>query len=205
MRKDMKKLIAGLMVVGIVTTGSIAYASEAVGSTAAIADTEYSLGEMLTYAIEDEYLAQTEYNVIMEEYGIQKPFSNIIKAEARHISLLLPLLEQYDVAVPEKDWDSLLEVPDSLEASYKIAVTAEEKNIAMYASFLKKELPDDVKAVFENLMNASENHLRAFQNASDENCTGECQGNGNSENSNRGRGQGNGRGRNNTIAACILK
>jgi hypothetical protein len=34
----------------------------------------------------------------------------------------------------------------------------------MYETFLDQNLPDDVRIVFESLMHASENHLRAFQN-----------------------------------------
>ncbi|MPN44592.1 hypothetical protein SDC9_192157 [bioreactor metagenome] len=34
----------------------------------------------------------------------------------------------------------------------------------MYEQFLEQDLPADVRVVFESLMHASENHLRAFQN-----------------------------------------
>jgi hypothetical protein len=43
-------------------------------------------------------------------------------------------------------------------------VQAEIDNIAMYESFLEKELPADVAGLFAELKRASENHLRAFQN-----------------------------------------
>lgn len=99
----------------------------------------------------------------MDTYGVGKPFSNIIKAEATHISLLEPLFEEYDISVPEKEWESLVVLPETLDAAYLIGVDAEEKNIAMYESFLKENLPDDIREVFEALMNASEKHLAAFQ------------------------------------------
>ena len=122
---------------------------------------------MLTYAIQDEYMAQAEYNAIMDQYGVQKPFSNIIKSEAMHIDLLLPLLKANDVAVPKNDAANRVVVPESIEKSYTVGVEAEKKNIAMYESFLKGDLPDDVKAVFEKLLAASENHLAAFERAED--------------------------------------
>ena len=52
----------------------------------------------------------------------------------------------------------------SLTEAYQAGVNAEVNNIAMYETFLAQELPDNVRAVFESLMRASENHLRAFQN-----------------------------------------
>ena len=124
----------------------------------------YTVEEMLTYAIQDEYLARAEYKVIMDAYGEQRPFINIMKAEGVHIQRLLPLFTAYGVTVPE---DTALEhtvKPDSLQAAYEAGVTAEVNNIAMYEAFLKQEdLPDDVRAVFEALTRASGNHLRAFE------------------------------------------
>ena len=124
----------------------------------------YTVEEMLTYAIQDEYLARAEYKVIMDAYGEQRPFINIMRAEGVHIQRLLPLFTAYGVTVPE---DTALEhtvKPDSLQAAYEAGVTAEVNNIAMYEAFLKQEdLPDDVRAVFEALMRASGNHLRAFE------------------------------------------
>ncbi len=128
----------------------------------------YTVEEMLTYAIQDEYLARAEYKVIMDAYGEQRPFINIMKAEGGHIELLLPLFTAYGVTVPE---DAALEhtvKPDSLQAAYEAGVTAEVNNIAMYEAFLKQsDLPDDVRAVFEALTRASGNHLRAFEQNAD--------------------------------------
>ena len=137
----------------------------------------YTVEEMLTYAIQDEYLARAEYKVIMDAYGEQRPFINIMKAEGVHVQRLLPLFTAYGVTVPE---DTALEhtvKPDSLQAAYEAGVTAEVNNIAMYEAFLKQEdLPDDVRAVFEALTRASENHLRAFE----QNANKQGMGNGNS-------------------------
>ena len=124
----------------------------------------YTVEEMLTYAIQDEYLARAEYKVIMDAFGEQRPFINIMKAEGGHVQRLLPLFTAYGVTVPE---DTALEhtvKPESLQAAYEAGVTAELNNIAMYEAFLKQEdLPDDVRAVFEALTRASGNHLRAFE------------------------------------------
>lgn len=135
------------------------------GSAGASADDSYTLEEMLIYAIQDEYMAQAEYDAIMDAYGVSRPFSNIIRSEGTHINLLLPLFESYDYAVPLNNAAELTVLPDSLAQAYEIGVEAEIKNIDMYEEFLKQDLPTDVRLVFERLMNASENHLKAFENA----------------------------------------
>jgi hypothetical protein len=215
MKKQLRKitgelLAAGLLVAGL-TTGTTVYAANTdTGAAGASVDAEYSLEEMLVYAIEDEYLAQAEYDIIMDTYGVQRPFSNIIKAEATHISLLNPLFEEYGVTVPEKDWESLVVVPETLDAAYAIGVEAEEKNIAMYESFLKENLPDDVKEVFEALMNASKKHLTAFQRQVDGTNGGCGNGDGTGIGSHNGKGNsgvgGNGQGNRSTSQeSCIIE
>jgi len=44
---------------------------------------DLTLEEMLRYALQDEYLARAEYELIMKEYGTMRPFSNIMSAEER--------------------------------------------------------------------------------------------------------------------------
>ena len=122
---------------------------------------------MLTYAIQDEYAAKAEYAAIMEAYGAILPYSNIVKAESRHISALLPLFEAHDVGVPVDDAASRVTVPGSLQESDEIDVEAEIRDNEMYESFLKEDLPEDVRIVFENKKRASESHPRAFENASE--------------------------------------
>ncbi|MGB5824592.1 MAG: DUF2202 domain-containing protein [Proteocatella sp.] len=172
MRKNMKMIVTGFMAASMIlsgfTSGNAVYAAEnGTGAAGALLDSQYTLKEMLVYAIEDEYLAKTGYDLIIEKYGVQRPFSNITKAEARHIGMLLPLFEKYDISLPQSDWKSMTVVPDNLQTAYEMEIEAELKNIAMYEKFLDEDLNDDVISVFEKLMNASKNHLRAFQNAAD--------------------------------------
>lgn len=59
-------------------------------------------------------------------------------------------------------------VPADMKAAAQAGVDAEIANIAMYKAFLARpELAraeySSVKTLFENLMRASENHLRAFK------------------------------------------
>ena len=132
-----------------------------IGASAAKADSNLTVEEMLTYAIQDEYLAQAEYDYIIDTFGSIKPFSNIINAETNHIALLTPLLTKY-ATVPTNTAASVIPKPATVEEALARGVQAEIANIAMYDSFLAKELPDDVKTVFTELKAASENHLAAF-------------------------------------------
>jgi len=125
-------------------------------------ESSYSVEEMLTLAIEDEYLARQEYETILDKYGDIRPFTNIIQAEVNHIAMLEPLLELYNVSIPKDTAIDSVVLPETLEATYEIGVQAEVNNIAMYERFLKEELPDDIREIFQRLMNASYNHLEAF-------------------------------------------
>jgi hypothetical protein len=167
----MKKLVSILstaLIAATVFSGAAVFASDSdFGSAGALSDDSYTLEEMLTYAIQDEYMAKAEYEAILDTYGSVRPFSNIVRSEETHISLLLPLFETYGLTVPENTAAENVVLPDTLAETYPIGVEAEINNIGMYESFLKEDLPADVEFVFTRLMDASENHLAAFQNAED--------------------------------------
>ncbi len=151
-------LLAGVFAVEPVS------AESGFGAAGAEADTSRTLEEMLNYAIDDEFAARAEYEMIMEEYGEIRPFSNIIRSEETHIALLEPLFVQYGYELPSDSSASHVLLPESLQNAFEIGIEAEIANIAMYVSFLAGELPDDVRVVFERLKAGSENHLIAFEN-----------------------------------------
>lgn len=133
------------------------------GAKGAAADTTLSVQDMLLYAQQDEYLAKGEYAAIQRTFGTQRIFSNISRAEDTHISLLSPILEKYGVEAVTSDSLPSPVIPESLKSAYAIGVQAEIENIEMYERFLEQDLPADVESVFLRLMNASENHLKAFE------------------------------------------
>lgn len=133
------------------------------GAIGSFKDSNPTLEQMLIYAIQDEYLARSEYEYIISEMGGSAPFTNIIKAEQTHIDLLIPLFTQYEFALVEDTSKDHLIVPSTITQALETGVQAEIDNIAMYESFLKMELPDDVRSVFESLKNASVGHLSAFE------------------------------------------
>jgi hypothetical protein len=136
---------------------------EGYGATGALADKDLSVLDMLTYAVQDEYLARGEYLAIIEKFGSQKPYSNIAQAEETHLTYLKELYSVYEIAFPEDSSADHIIIPDTLLEAAKTGVQAEIDNIAMYELFLTYDLPDDINEVFTVLKNASEGHLDAFQ------------------------------------------
>ena len=164
----MKKTMLFILVLTLISAMGLSFADiENYGATGALEKDTYTLDEMLIYAIQDEYTALAEYELIMSQYGVARPFSNISRAESTHISWLEPLFEKYNLELPANESDQLVVLPASLTDAYQAGVDAEIFNISMYEAFLKEDLPADVKTVFESLKNASENHLSAFNNQLD--------------------------------------
>ena len=132
------------------------------GESGALADDNLSIVDMLAYAIQDEYLAHDEYELIISEYGDITPYSNIINAELNHIDLLEQLYDIYDLDFPVLDTTNYVVLPGSLLEAAQTGVTAEINNIEMYEIFLEHELPDNIREVFEELMDGSVKHLASF-------------------------------------------
>lgn len=123
----------------------------------------YTLKEILTYAIHDEYLAYAEYSKILEAYGSTMPFSNIIKAEQSHITALENLFAGLGIATPNSNASAYVTIPTSVAECLNAGILENVNNIAMYEKFLAQGLPDAVRSVFIALKNASESHLAAFE------------------------------------------
>jgi hypothetical protein len=164
--KKILVLVAVLTTVWVgVSFADIASADSAdFGARGAEGKSGLTIEQMLTYAIQDEYLARAEYELIIAEYGSIRPFTNIMAAEQRHIEWVTGLFDEYGYALPDDTAQMYVVLPEDLKSSFQTGVQAEIDNIAMYESFLQKDLPADVRDVFERLQQASENHLRAFRN-----------------------------------------
>lgn len=133
------------------------------GAMGALNASTLSVPQMLTYALQDEYLAQARYNNILGDFGYIRTFAQIQEAELRHISALLPFFERYQVPLPADISKSFVSTPDTIKAAYGAGVQGEIDNIAMYERFLSLDIPDDIRTVFTQLRNASLNHLAAFE------------------------------------------
>lgn len=131
----------------------------------------------LAYMIEEEKLAHDVYQVLGDKWG-SRIFSNIMRSEAMHQNMVQAVMESRGLTDPRSSkigvfqnhelqmlYDQLIaQGVQSVSEAYKVGVAIEEKDIAD----LKQAIADldaqdtDVKAVFENLLQGSENHLRAF-------------------------------------------
>ncbi len=164
------KNITNLLVFGVILV-SLSFACQTkgthipYGTTAAakVSDEELTLSKMLIFALQDEYLARGEYRKIIEEFGNRRPFSNIVRAEGKHVSMLLPLFKKYKVQIPADRGMELAILPATYSETFQIGVDAEIANIAMYERFLKKDLPIDVRGAFNRLLSGSKRHLIAFK------------------------------------------
>ncbi len=137
---------------------------EGFGNAGALADSQLSILDMMTYALQDEYAARAEYDEIQEIFGTMRPYDNIQKSEEKHISMLKDLFAQYGLTVPGDESADHVVIPASLLEAAQTGVQAEINNIAMYEKFLTHSLPQDVADVFDALMTSSESHLSAFEN-----------------------------------------
>ena len=118
------------------------------------------LNQTLRIAMYDEYHAYETYKKVVEKFGFEPPFINILQAEEQHIKELEALHVKYGVELPANDWAQKLQAPNSLQEAYEIGVAAEIDNISMYSQILEYTINADVKDMFYRLQAASyNNHL----------------------------------------------
>lgn len=136
---------------------------EGYGAKGALADKDLSITDMLMYAVQDEFLAHGEYLAIIEKFGSQNPYKNIVNSEETHLSYLEEVYLAYGLDFPPDSSADHLVVPSDLLEAAKTGVQAEVENIAMYELFLTYDLPENVLDVFSALKSGSDSHLLAFQ------------------------------------------
>jgi hypothetical protein len=136
---------------------------EGYGAVGALSDTDLSISDMLMYAVQDEYLARGEYLAIMEKFGSQKPYSNIVRSEETHLAYLEEVYAAYDLEFPDDTSKDHLIIPLDLLEAAQTGVQAEIDNIAMYEKFMTYDLPENIYNVFDALKKGSDSHLLAFQ------------------------------------------
>lgn len=130
----------------------------------------------LQYMREEEKLARDVY-VFLGAKWESKVFKNIPKSEQRHMDAVLRLLNKYNIDDPVgnngygkfsnpkfTDLYQKLTLAGSVSAleAYKIGATIEDLDIYDLQKEIAKTDKDDIKMVYENLMRASRNHMRAF-------------------------------------------
>ncbi|NCB36222.1 MAG: hypothetical protein EOM58_09285, partial [Clostridia bacterium] len=84
----LRKIFATLTALVLLAAMPVIALAEDFGSASVTQGETYTLEQMLTYAMQDEYMAQAEYAAIIAAYGDNTPFANIINAEKTHVALL---------------------------------------------------------------------------------------------------------------------
>ncbi|MDH7484187.1 MAG: hypothetical protein QHH01_06135 [Spirochaetales bacterium] len=161
-------VLMGIMVLAMAQPVASQSSLPLYGNAAAKADNNLTVEAMLTYAIQDEYLARAEYIAIMAKFGQIPPYSNIKEAEEQHIQWLTQMFATLKLTVPVDKAAQYIHAPATLKEAAQAGVQAEIDNIAMYERFLAQPVLKDpryaaVVELFTRLRDASRNHLEAFQ------------------------------------------
>ncbi len=206
---------ACLVAMGVGVTASAQTAPAAGVLPAATPDA--ALVANLTYMRQEEQLARDVYQALASKYDQAAPMVNTAKSEQRHFDALGRLLDTYGVADPaegraagsfanaelQKLYDELIATGnESLAKAYEVGIAIETRDIADLKDAIAETSQADAKATFTNLLNGSENHLKAFTAAKDGKTVGAGNGQGtrnggNANGQGNGHGQGNGQGQGN--------
>jgi hypothetical protein len=130
----------------------------------------------LTFMREEEKVARDVYLTLYETWGSQV-FSNIARSEQSHMAAVKTLLDRYDIADPAAGHDiGEFSNPDlqalyndlaaqgqqSLAEATQVGALIEEVDIADLIEEMAEVEHSDIQRVYGQLLQGSENHLRAF-------------------------------------------
>lgn len=122
--------------------------------------------QALRIALYDEYAARSFYARVLEAFGERRPFADIVRAEARHIALLLGLCERFGIPRPLDPFPLETTVEPTWLANCQRAVTGEIAKGRLYASLLGQVAEPEIGQVFQRLHAAAlQKHLPAFREA----------------------------------------
>lgn len=123
-----------------------------------------AIADALRVALEDERRAEKFYAAVMEVHGNVRPFSNIIRAERQHQSVVIALMERHGVPVPQAGTLEIPKVASTLRECKRTAAQAERDNIALYDKLIPAIKEPDIRQAFLGLQAASrDRHLPAFE------------------------------------------
>jgi len=130
----------------------------------------------LIFMREEEKLAHDVYITLYKKWGTQV-FNNISYSEQTHTNAVLMLLQRYNIpdpvgtngagiftnAILQTVYNDLVAKGNvSVAEAIKVGLLIEELDISDLHKEIAKADNQDIKLVYDNLMRASRNHLRAF-------------------------------------------
>ncbi|MFT3717439.1 ferritin-like domain-containing protein [Pseudorhodoferax sp.] len=117
-------------------------------------------------ALYEEYAARGFYARVVESFGGQAPFSNVLRSKEQHVAALLRLCERFGIPRPLDPFPQESTVEPTWLANCQRAVAGEVGNVQMYAYLLSQVAEPEVRKVFQNLQAAAlQDHLPAFRQA----------------------------------------
>jgi len=120
--------------------------------------------QAIRIALYDEYAARAFYRRVVEAFGPQPPFANIVLAEEQHVAALSRLCERLGIPRPLDPFPAETTVAPTWRANLERGVAGEIANVQLYRNLLPQVSDREVRRVFSNLQAASlDNHLPAFQ------------------------------------------
>jgi hypothetical protein len=173
----MKKRTQGIVKKWVIVGGLLLMMSVAmVGYVQAATNLTAAEKYWLTYMREEEKLARDVYISMYNIWGAQI-FNNITVSEQRHMDSVKNLLVKYGISDPAEGndvgkftnqdlqdlYDQLIEQGSlSLVEALKVGVLIEETDIDDLNSGIASTTRKDIKNVYNNLLQGSLNHLKAF-------------------------------------------
>ena len=164
-------LIVALLAVTVWGTLGVATSVKAAGDLLSVDETAG-----LVFMREEEKLAHDVYVTLYQKWGLPV-FNNIAKSESAHTSAVKVLLDRYGIADPAAGngvgeftdpalqalYNQLVEQGSkSLSDALKVGAAIEEIDIRDLETRLAQTDRADIELVYNNLKNASYNHLQAF-------------------------------------------
>lgn len=124
------------------------------------------LHQILRIAIYHEYATRAFYLKVIEAFGKQPPFSQIVESEARHIAALTRLCERFGVPRPLDPFPTESSVAPTWRMNLERAILDEVETVQLYNRLLPFAQDATVVRTFLSLQAAARNsHLPAFQRA----------------------------------------
>ena len=132
--------------------------------------------EGILYMAEEEKLARDVYGYLYDLWGLTI-FKNIQSAEQNHMDQVVNLVAKYNLALPstydkvgvfsdphlQELYNTLIEKGSkSIVDALSVGALIEETDIADLKAYMNMTDNNAIKTVYSNLMQGSENHLRAF-------------------------------------------
>jgi len=170
----MRLFMSALLVSLALVSPSIVSGQGPRGGTRTVALTS-SEAAALKFMREEEKLARDVYLTLYQEWGAAI-FYNISSAEQRHMDAILNLLVKYHLPDPASQqvgvftdhslqalYDQIIvDGSESLLAAMQVGVLIEQVDIEDLQEAIAGTAKTDLRQVYGNLLNGSQNHLAAF-------------------------------------------